>query len=164
MALAECAMDAGSASREKWWAQPTLREAPHANTNIGTGEYRRLFGRLLRQLSAPDAVDAMACLVQFEESSYRQHGLVTYVANSVLLDILTDTTERAPTFMLPPFRKSGDTISPVSWAFVKDPRLPTKEAWREMLQREPRGLTWGPQVYRQLNAPPAIQANPQNRQ
>jgi len=160
MALAECAMDASSASREKWWAQPTLREAPHANTNVGTGEYRRLFGRLLRQLSAPDAVDAMACLVQFEESSYRQHGLVTYVANSVLLDILTDTTERAPTFMLPPFRKSGDTISPVSWAFVKDPCLPTKEAWREMLQREPRGLTWGPQVYRQLNAPPAIQANP----
>jgi N-acetylmuramic acid 6-phosphate etherase len=86
--------------------------------------------------------------------------LVTYVADSVLLDALTDTTERAPTFMLPPFRKGGDTLSPVSWVFVKHPAQPTREAWREMLQREPRGLTWGPAVYRQLNAPAALQANP----
>jgi N-acetylmuramic acid 6-phosphate etherase len=123
-------------------------------------EYRRLFVRLLNQLSAAKAVDAMARLVQFEESLYRQHGLVTYVTDSALLDVLTDTTERAPTFMLPPFRKSGDTVSPVSWAFVKNPSRLTREAWREMLQREPRGLTWGPEVYRQLNAPASLQANP----
>jgi hypothetical protein len=29
-----------------------------------------------------------------------------------------------------------------------------------MLEREPRGLTWGPEVYQQLNAPAAVQANP----
>jgi N-acetylmuramic acid 6-phosphate etherase len=62
--------------------------------------------------------------------------------------------------MLPPFRKSGDTVSPISWAFVKSFSRLTQEAWREMLQREPRGLTWGPSVYRQLNAPAALQANP----
>jgi N-acetylmuramic acid 6-phosphate etherase len=123
-------------------------------------EYRRLFVKLLNQLSAVKAVDAMARLVQFEESLYRQHGLVTYVTDSALLDVLTDTTERAPTFMLPPFRKSGDTVSPVSWAFVRNPSRPTREAWREMLQREPRGLTWGPEVYRQLSAPASLQANP----
>jgi len=123
-------------------------------------EYRRLFARLLSQLSAGDAVEAMTQLVQFEEAVYRQHGLVTYVTDSALLDVLTDTTERAPTFMLPPFRKNGDTVSPVSWAFVKNPLRPTPEAWREMLQREPRGLTWGPAVYRQLNAPTALQADP----
>ena len=124
------------------------------------GEYRRLFVKLLNLLSAAEAVDAMAQLVQFEEQIYHRHGLVTYVADSALLDILTDTTERAPTFMLPPFRKSGDTVSPVSWAFVKDLRRPTREAWRGMLQREPRGLTWGPEVYRQLNAPAAMQTSP----
>ena len=123
-------------------------------------EYQQQFVKLLNQLSALDAADAMARLVQFEESLYRQHGLVTYVADSVLLDVLTDTTERAPTFMLPPFRKSGDAVSPVSWVFVKNPHLPSEEAWREMLQREPRGLAWGPQVYRQLNAPQAIRRNP----
>jgi N-acetylmuramic acid 6-phosphate etherase len=123
-------------------------------------QYQRLFEKLLRQLSGADGVDAMARLVQFEEQIYRRHGLVTYVADSVLLDILTDTTERAPTFMLPPFRKSGDTVSPVSWAFVKNPSRPTPQAWREMLQREPRGLTWGPEVYKQLHAPAALQTNP----
>ncbi len=29
-----------------------------------------------------------------------------------------------------------------------------------MLQRDPRGLTWGPEVFRELNAPAHIQANP----
>jgi N-acetylmuramic acid 6-phosphate etherase len=123
-------------------------------------EYRRLFVELLNQLSRTEAVDAMVRLVQFEESLYRRHGLVTYMTESALLDVLTDTTERAPTFMLPPFRKSGDTVSPVSWAFVKDPQRATPQAWREMLQREPRGLTWDPAVYQQLNAPTALQANP----
>ncbi len=123
-------------------------------------QYQGLFEQLLKQLSSVEATDATARLVQFEESLYRQHGLVTYVTDAGLLDVLTDTTERAPTFMLPPFRKSGDTASPVSWAFVKSPFRQTREAWREMLQREPRGLAWGPEVYRQLNAPAALQANP----
>lgn len=122
--------------------------------------YQQLFRKLLDQLSSDEAVDAMARVVGFEESLYRRHGLVTYVTDSALLDILTDTTERAPTFMLPPYRKSGDTVSPVSWAFVKSPLRPTVDAWGQMLQREPRGLTWGPEVYRELNAPAAIQANP----
>jgi N-acetylmuramic acid 6-phosphate etherase len=125
-----------------------------------THVYHQLFEKLLDQLSSADSVDAMARAVQFEEQIYRGHGLVTYVAGSALLDVLTDTTERSPTFMVPPFRKSGDTVSPVSWAFVKDPRRRTRQAWRQMLQREPRGLTWGRQVYQQLNAPVSLQADP----
>ena len=121
--------------------------------------YARYFSMLLEQVSSPEAVAAISRAVELEEQVYRRHGLVTYVADSLLLDVLTDTTERSPTFMAPPFRKSGDTVSPVSWAFVKNPCLGTEQAWRDMLQREPRGLTWGPDVYRQLNAPAAIQAN-----
>ncbi len=123
-------------------------------------EYVRLFRSLLSDLSKPEAVDAMSRLTQFEEAIYRQHGLVTYVADSLLLDVLTDTTERSPTFMVPPFRKDGDMQSPVSWAFVKNPREATEAAWEQMLQRPPRGLRWGPDVYRQLNAPPTLQSNP----
>jgi N-acetylmuramic acid 6-phosphate etherase len=130
------------------WAVPTI------------SCYEQLFAQLLAQLSSAQTVTAIARMVELEEQVYRKHGLVTYVADALLLDILTDTTERAPTFMLPPFRKEGDTISPVSWAFVKSPYHPTRQAWAEMLQREPRGLTWGPEVYRQLNAPLPLQANP----
>ncbi|MCL5281760.1 MAG: sugar phosphate isomerase [Planctomycetes bacterium] len=123
-------------------------------------EHCRHFEKLLNQLSGRKAVAAIARMVELEEQVYRSHGLVTYIADSLLLDILTDTTERAPTFMLPPFRKEGDTISPVSWSFVKSPHHPTRQAWADMLQREPRGLTWGPETYRQLNAPLPLQANP----
>ncbi len=123
-------------------------------------EYRRLFENLLRQLSSPQAVAALARAVELEEEVYRKHGLVTYAVDSSMLDVLTDTTERSPTFMVPPFRRAGDATAPVSWAFVKNPHLPTPEAWQDMLQREPRGLTWGPEVYRQLDAPLALQTNP----
>jgi N-acetylmuramic acid 6-phosphate etherase len=125
-----------------------------------TRVYHRLFEKLLAQLSSADAVEAMARAVLFEERVYRGQGLVTYVADSVLLDVLTDTTERSPTFMVPPFRRRGAPGSPVSGAFVKDPHRPTRQAWREMLGREPRGLTWGRDVYQQLNAPAALQADP----
>jgi len=123
-------------------------------------DYYQLFTMLLSELSKPDNVDAMALLTGFEENIYRQHGLITYMADSAMLDVLTDTTERSPTFMIPPFRKQADTRSPQSWAFVKNPFLPTQEAWQEMLQREPRGLQWGFDVYKQLNAPSALQSMP----
>jgi N-acetylmuramic acid 6-phosphate etherase len=122
--------------------------------------YRQLFENLLRQLSSPQAVAAIARTVELEEGVYRNRGLVTYLANSLMLDVLTDTTERAPTFMLPPFRKQGDVLSPVSWSFVKNPHCATEQAWHDMLERNPRGLTWGPEVFRELNAPAHIQANP----
>ena len=140
----------------------TTYKIKHQTSNIknSTQEYRRLFETLLRQLSDPQAVAALAHAVELEEGVYRKHGLVTYITDSLMLDVLTDTTERAPTFMVPAFRKEGDTHLPVSWAFVKDPRWPTREAWRDMLQREPRGLTWGPAVFQELNAPMALQTNP----
>jgi N-acetylmuramic acid 6-phosphate etherase len=142
-------------------ANASAGAAPRASlTPRSTQEYRRLFRRLLDQLSSQAAVTAIAHMMELEEQVYRAHGLVTYMADALLLDILTDTTERAPTFMLPPFRKEGDLVSPVSWAFVKSPHLATRQAWADMLQREPRGLTWGPEVYRQLNAPLPLQANP----
>ena len=123
-------------------------------------DYHQLFARLLTELSNPETVDAMALLTEFEENIYRRHGLITYMADSAMLDVLTDTTERSPTFMIPAFRKQADSQSPQSWAFVKNPFLPTQEAWQEMLQREPRGLEWESDVYKQLNAPSALQARP----
>ncbi|MHC4694620.1 MAG: hypothetical protein ACYS67_17915 [Planctomycetota bacterium] len=123
-------------------------------------DYHKLFVKLLTELSNPETVDIMSRLTAFEENIYHRHGLITYMADSATLDVLTDTTERSPTFMIPAFRKHGDVRSPKSWAFVKNPFLPTQEAWREMLQRKPRGLEWGPDIYKQLKVPAALQAHP----
>jgi N-acetylmuramic acid 6-phosphate etherase len=122
--------------------------------------YHETFERLSAELESPECVKAMSDLTQFEENIYRENGLITYAVDSLLLDVLTDTTERSPTFMVPPFRRRGDTTSPLSWAFVKNPFSRTERAWPGMLRREPRGLTWASDVYEQLKAPAALQANP----
>ena len=96
------------------------------------------FEALLAALVSDEAVEAMAGMIGFEESVYGDGGRVTYLASDFMLDIFTDTTERSPTFALPPFRRDGDTQSPPPWAFVKDPTRTTTEAWREALGREPR--------------------------
>lgn len=116
------------------------------------------FESLLESLVA-DA-GALAEAVELEESAYRSGGLVTYMADTALLDIFTDTAERAPTFMLPPFRKCDDEESDPPWAFVKNPLLPTPSAWREVFQREPRCLNWRPEDYRAMGAPERLVANP----
>jgi N-acetylmuramic acid 6-phosphate etherase len=143
--------------------QEHLSESDRAGLGLQAhsgGDYHRMFVNLLSELSNSAAVRTMARATSFEENIYRRHGLITYMTDWAMLDVLTDTTERSPTFMLPPFRKNDDNSSPRSWAFVKDPLRPTREAWREMLQREPRGLLWDADVYEQLNAPTALKANP----
>ncbi|MHC4228587.1 MAG: sugar phosphate isomerase [Planctomycetota bacterium] len=123
-------------------------------------DYCRVLSELLEQLSSPEVVDVLVKATKFEEGIYRKQGFVTYAADSFLLDVLTDTTERSPTFMLPSFRKHDDGLSPRSWAFVKDPFCSTQEAWFELLQREPRGLNWGRGVYKKLDAPASLKAKP----
>ena len=124
------------------------------------GEYADTMAGLVSQLAEPEAIDALARLTQFEQSVYRPGGLVTYAADAFLLDVLTDTTERSPTFRLPPFRMFDDTVSARSWAFVKNPRCDTQETWFEVFRRQPRGLDWDAETYRRLNAPQKLQADP----
>lgn len=74
-------------------------------------DYPRLFAQLIQELRQPENVAAIAGMVEWEEGLYRHQGLITYMTDRFLLDVLTDTTERAPTFRLPPFRKCDDTVA-----------------------------------------------------
>jgi len=87
------------------------------------------FETLLGQIRNTGNVAALARLADYEEGLYARGGRITYFADGYLLDIFTDTTERAPTFKIPPFRRCDDTLSPAPWAFVKDPLRTTPEAW-----------------------------------
>ena len=77
-----------------------------------------------------------------------------------LLDILTDTTERQPTFTLPPFRRFNDTTSELSWAFIKDPLYPTEVAWHHVFRRPITGLDWTKEDYIRMGAAQSIVDNP----
>lgn len=118
------------------------------------------FEALLADLSALEAVSALVEWIEIEHALYAGGGRIAYYAGECLLDIFTDTTERAPTFMLPPFRKSDDTISPPSWAFVKDPLRPTPAAWEHVLGRAPRCLDWDRAQYTAMQGPETAVANP----
>ncbi len=120
----------------------------------------RVFERLLDNLGTAPIIEAMAGFIELEESVYADGGLVTYYANNILLDAFTDTTERAPTFMLPPFTKCDDLSSPRSWAFVKNPLYPTAQAWERVLGRPPRCLDWNRETYAEMRAAEHLIAAP----
>ena len=119
------------------------------------------FEGLIDQLASEEAINGMAGYIDFEAGIYRRDGKLTYFADEFLLDIFTDTTERSPTFMLPPFRKQGDFTSPQSWAFVKNPLYSTRDTWFRCLGgRLPRCLEWGAKDYTEMGADANTIANP----
>ena len=118
------------------------------------------FEQLLNELESPDNVQAMADYIVFETGLYKKKAYVTYFADDYMLDIFTDTTERSPTFMLPPFRKNDDAVSPRPWAFVKNPRFTTSQTWQNAMHRTLRCLEWKSEDYTAMDAPDALRKNP----
>jgi N-acetylmuramic acid 6-phosphate etherase len=58
------------------------------------------------------------------------------------VDVLTDTTERSPTYCTPPFRKWDDERASDSWAFLFTPEQTTELAWPALLGRRPQTIEW----------------------
>jgi N-acetylmuramic acid 6-phosphate etherase len=141
-----------------------LKEEPAAKNTAfdssGDIDYTSAFADLLNDLASQKNAAEIARYLELEKKIYSDHGLVTYYANEYLLDLFTDTTERAPTFMLPPFRKSDDLLSQPSWAFVKNPMLPTPAAWEKVLGRTSRCLQWDSTLYAKMDAPARVVENP----
>jgi N-acetylmuramic acid 6-phosphate etherase len=105
--------------------------------------------RMLEQLTemhagfdAPLLLRDLAALVALEESAYRARHRVNYYAEGFAADVLTDTTERSPTFSTPPFRRFDDPVAVESWAFLFAPEATTSEAWEHLLERRPRCVEW----------------------
>ena len=122
-------------------------------------DYAAEMTKIVADLKSPASLETIAKYIRFEEKLYRGKGLITYFADEFLIDIFTDTTERAPTFMLSPFRKFDDVKLLPSWAFVKTPLFSTPDAWEHYLGREPRCLEWTTEDYVQMKAPEKIILN-----
>ena len=93
---------------------------------------------------------ALAQLVVAEEEVYRRGSRTSYFADSLAVDVLTDTTERSPTFCTPAFRKWDDEEASESWAFLFTPVPTTGEAWTRLLRREPQTIEWREEDLRAL--------------
>lgn len=85
--------------------------------------------------------------IEKESDLYQSGGYVFYKADEdFAISILTDTTERAPTFSLVPFENLQDrektTFHPCLCYLVLPKAKDAPEAWRLLLGREPRALNW----------------------
>ena len=118
-------------------------------------DYAAAFVRMADSVAAPAAVSLLARCIRQEEQCFRQRGLVTIFADEFMLDVLTDTTELPPTFLLPPYRAKGEEAHDAPWVFAKNPLAPTREAWRRCFGREPRCLAWPREKYIALGVPEA---------
>jgi N-acetylmuramic acid 6-phosphate etherase len=98
--------------------------------------------RLHANLKSSHVLGQLAELVALEESAYRAGHKNNYFADRFGIDVLTDTTERSPTYCTPPFRKFDDTTASESWAYLFLPQTETPQAWQHILKRQPRCVEW----------------------
>lgn len=88
------------------------------------------------------SLNSLVPFIKREAGIYAQEGVVSYAAEpSIAITILTDTTERSPTFSLQPFEKLGEKHLSLSYLTLKGAQ-DSKQAWQSLLNREPRGLSW----------------------
>ena len=106
--------------------------------------------RVHAALKSTDLLDSLAGLVALEESTYRSGHKNNYFADRFGIDVLTDTTERSPTYCTPPFRKFDDANASESWAFLFLPQVETTRAWEDILKRPARCVEWGEGDVRKL--------------
>lgn len=116
----------------------------------GYAWFGQQFAQMTAQLMQDKAVSAIAAASYAEQTVYEAGGLVTVYADEYLMDVLTDTTERAPTFSTPPFCNADMKGQELSWAFVKNPACDTEEAWERCFLRQPRCIEWDVDFYRSL--------------
>jgi N-acetylmuramic acid 6-phosphate etherase len=93
-------------------------------------------------LKSPTVLAQLAQLVAMEESVYRAGRKNNYFADRVGIDMLTDTTERSPTYCTPPFCKWDDNAATESWAFLYVPHPDSPTAWERICKRKPRCVEW----------------------
>jgi N-acetylmuramic acid 6-phosphate etherase len=106
-------------------------------------------------LSGDRMCASIARLVDMEETIYRAGRRTSYFADALAVDVLTDTTERSPTYCTPAFRKWDDEAAAESWAFLFVPEEATEAAWRRVLRRGTQTIEWTPEDLLALLEPDA---------
>jgi N-acetylmuramic acid 6-phosphate etherase len=101
------------------------------------------YRRLLHELQSIPYAE-LAPLTSLEASLYQQDKYLNYVSDPDLaISILTDTTERSPTFSLRGFENRLDENPGHSLSYLfLDGFSDSAAAWRGLLSRDPRPLEW----------------------
>ncbi len=81
---------------------------------------------------------------QDEADAYLRGEYTLYSSADYALSVLTDTTERSPTFSLPIFENARrEGAAPICLCYLHMPKTATPaQAWKTLLKRAPRCLEW----------------------
>jgi N-acetylmuramic acid 6-phosphate etherase len=109
---------------------------------------------LFRKEGGPELGDFIAFLrsqsyaflvpfIEAESAAYQAGEFFLYETDYYAITLLTDTTERSPTFSLPGFENYGEAKGQPSLAYLTIPGAKdASSAWSKLLLREPRALEW----------------------
>jgi len=90
-----------------------------------------------------DLIQFLKPVIEWEAFAYLGGAVVLYQTSTYPIAVLTDTTERSPTFSLTPFEKSTETKGHPSLCYLSIPDAHTAlESWTRILGRAPIGLQW----------------------
>jgi N-acetylmuramic acid 6-phosphate etherase len=87
-------------------------------------------------------LEALVPLIERESDIYDKGELCLHGSDHYEITVLTDTTERSPTFSLSPFENLKHSPTPLAWTYLSINARDTREAWQHILLREPRALDW----------------------
>lgn len=125
-------------------------DQPKLDSNAVPAQFMAKLEEVYATLCSKSLCDDLSKIVEMEESVYRVNHKNNYFANTIGVDVLTDTTERSPTFCTPPFRKFDDTGAAESWAFLYLPYETSEEAWDWILKKKPSCVEWTEDEVREL--------------
>jgi len=118
--------------------------APEDAARLGFSAQDTLETRL-RDFAAIQKITAatapqVARWTELEAAAYSQGQRATYRAQTGLMQVFVDMTERSPTFRLPPLDRI-DALPPQSWTRVQALAHTPADAWRALLHRPFHGLS-----------------------
>ncbi len=86
---------------------------------------------------------SLAPLIEKEAEVYRAKEYCVHRTSRHGITVVTDTTERSPTFSLLPFESALDPTAPLSWTYLCHAEArDSAHAWELTLGRKPRALSW----------------------
>ncbi len=81
--------------------------------------------------------------VEKESEAYLKNEFFLYASDRYAITVVTDTTERSPTFSLPGFENQREPSTVATLAYTYMPAAKNaQEAWRKLLLRDPLPLEW----------------------
>ncbi len=88
-------------------------------------------------------LEKLADFIKLEAALYQAGDFLVHNSEAYAITVLTDLTERSPTFSLQPFENHVYRDTTMAWTYFFDPLCESaQESWRKILRRAPRALDW----------------------